>query len=235
MTGASSGIGLATAEYLLDQGWCVALNSRGETDGLHEVLERHPRAFHIRGDVACDADCRTVVAAVLDRWCRIDGLVNNAGTTAFIDHADVDAVTGDVWRKILDVNVIGTWQMSTAALPALRESGAGAIVNMASVAGLRQVGSSLPYSVSKAAVVHMTGLLAKVVGPQVRVNAVAPGMIETPWTSDWAAARTLLNATAPLRRTGRPEEVAELVEFLLTAAYVTGETVSIDGGMKLVL
>ncbi|WP_395695220.1 SDR family NAD(P)-dependent oxidoreductase [Nocardioides sp.] len=235
VTGASSGIGLATAQHLLDTGWRVALSSRGETDELRDLLARCPDAIHVRGDVASEEDCREVVSTVLDRWGRLDGLVNNAGTTAFIDHADVHAVTGDVWRRILDVNVVGTWQMSVAALDALRATGSGAIVNVASVAGLRPVGSSLPYAVSKAAVVHMTGLLAKVVGPEVRVNAIAPGMIETPWTSQWSAAREFLSANTPLRRTGEPDEVAELAAFLLTAGYITGETVSIDGGMKLIL
>jgi ketoreductase RED2 len=235
VTGASSGIGLATAERLLADGWAVTLTSRGSSESLDAVLEQFPESMHVPADVASEPDCRSVVAATAQRWGRIDGLVNNAGTTAFIDHSDIDAVTGEVWRRILDVNVVGTWQMTAAALPLLTSSGRGSIVNMASVAGLRPVGSSLPYAVSKAAVVHMTGLLAKAVGPQVRVNAIAPGMIETPWTQSWDAAREYLTASTPLRRTGEPVDVAQVVQFLLDATYVTGETVSVDGGMKLIL
>lgn len=235
VTGASSGIGLATAERLLATGWAVALTSRNPSPSVDQVLERFPDSLHVRGDVASEPDCRSVVAATAERWGRIDGLVNNAGTTAFIDHADIDSVTGEVWRRILDVNVVGTWQMTAAALPLLAASGQGSVVNMASVAGLRPVGSSLPYAVSKAAIVHMTGLLAKAVGPQVRVNAIAPGMIETPWTESWDDARTYLTASTPLRRTGEPGDIAEVVGFLLDATYVTGETISVDGGMKLIL
>jgi ketoreductase RED2 len=235
VTGASSGIGLATAQRLLADGWAVTLTSRGVSPTLEELLGKFPESMHVPGDVASEEDCRSVVAATAQRWGRVDGLVNNAGTTAFIEHSDIDAVTGEVWRRILDVNVIGTWQMTAAALPLLASSGGGSVVNMASVAGLRPVGSSLPYAVSKAAVVHMTGLLAKAVGPHVRVNAIAPGMIETPWTESWDAAREYLTASTPLRRTGVPGDVAEVVQFLLEAAYVTGETVSVDGGMKLIL
>jgi ketoreductase RED2 len=158
--------------------------------------------------------------------------VNNAGTTALIPHHDVQAATVDVWRRIFEVNVFGTWAMSVAALPALREAG-GAIVNVASVAGIRPTGSSIPYAASKAALNHMTVLLAKVVGPEVRVNAVAPGLVDTPWTEDWDFVREVVQQVAPLQRSGRPEDVAEVVVALARAAYVTGQVVVVDGGLSI--
>jgi ketoreductase RED2 len=158
--------------------------------------------------------------------------VNNAGTTALIPHHDLEAATVDTWRRIFEVNVFGTWAMSVAAMPALREA-TGSIVNVASVAGVRPTGSSIPYAASKAALNHMTRLVAKVVGPQVRVNAVAPGLVDTPWTADWDFVREVVQQAAPLRRSGRPEDVAEVVVSLARSAYVTGQVVVVDGGLSL--
>ena len=170
-----------------------------------------------------------LVAAALERWGRLDTLVNNAGTTAVIPHHDVAAASVDVWRRIFEVNVFGTWAMTVAALPALREAH-GSVVNVASVAGVRPTGSSIPYAASKAALNHMTVLLAKVVGPEVRVNAVAPGLVDTPWTADWDVVREVVSQVAPLKRSGQPEDVAEVILALARAGYVTGQVVVIDGG-----
>jgi len=127
------------------------------------------------------------------------------------------------------VNVFGTWAMSVAAMEALRES-QGSIVNITSIAGVRPTGSSIPYAASKAALNHLTVLLAKVVGPDVRVNAVAPGLVDTPWTKDWDFAREVIRQVAPLKRSGQPDDVAEVVLALTRAAYVTGQVVCVDGG-----
>jgi ketoreductase RED2 len=148
-----------------------------------------------------------------------------------IPHHDVQAASVDVWRRIFEVNVFGTWAMSVAALPALREAG-GSIVNVASVAGVRPTGSSIPYAASKAAVNHMTVLLAKVVGPEVRVNAVAPGLVDTPWTEEWDVVREVVRQVAPLKRSGQPDDIAEVIVALAQAAYVTGQVVVIDGGLS---
>jgi ketoreductase RED2 len=173
-----------------------------------------------------------MVEAALARWGRIDTLVNNAGTTAVIPHQDLETASVDVWRRIFEVNVFGTWSMSLAALPALREA-RGSVVNVASVAGLRPTGSSIPYAASKAALNHLTVLLAKVVGPEVRVNAVAPGLIDTPWTEDWDLVRQAVQEATPLKRTGQPEDVAEVVLSLARFSYVTGQIVAIDGGLTI--
>ena len=149
-----------------------------------------------------------------------------------IPHHDLQAASIDVWRRIFEVNVFGTWAMSVAAMPALREA-RGAIVNVASVAGVRPTGSSVPYAASKAALNHLTVLLAKVVGPEVRVNAVAPGLVDTPWTADWDVVREVVRQVAPLRRSGLPDDVAEMVVALARAAYVTGQVVVVDGGLSI--
>ena len=232
MTGSSSGIGAATAHAFADAGASVLVNSARSVAEGEAVAASLSDALYVQGDIT-DADVpERLVAAALDRWGRLDTLVNNAGTTALIPHQDLEAASVDVWRRIFEVNVFGTWAMSVAAMPALRESH-GSIVNVASVAGVRPTGSSVPYAASKAALNHMTVLLAKVVGPEVRVNAVAPGLVDTPWTQHWDVVRQVVRQVAPLKRSGQPEDVAEVVLALAQAAYVTGQVVVIDGGLSL--
>jgi ketoreductase RED2 len=235
VTGSTSGIGLAIARQCIASGWATVVNSRSSREAGEKLVAGLDHAIYVQGDVSRAEDCSAIVAAALNRWDRIDALVNNAATTSVIPHADIDAVDAAVWRRILDVNVIGTWQMTAAALPALRRAQPGSVVNIASVAGLRPVGSSVPYAVSKAGVIHMTRLLAKALGPAVLVNAIAPGMIETPWTADWSQVRELIQGQTPLHRTGEPDEVAELCDWLLNVRYMTGECVALDGGMGLTL
>ena len=232
VTGSSSGIGAATAHAFADAGASVLVNSARSVAEGEAVAAWLSDALFVQGDIT-DADVpERLVAAALDRWGRLDTLVNNAGTTALIPHQDLEAASVDVWRRIFEVNVFGTWAMSVAAMPALRESH-GSIVNVASVAGVRPTGSSVPYAASKAALNHMTVLLAKVVGPEVRVNAVAPGLVDTPWTQHWDVVRQVVRQVAPLKRSGQPEDVAEVVLALAQAAYVTGQVVVIDGGLSL--
>lgn len=232
VTGSSSGIGAATARAFAAAGAAVLVNSaRSVTEG-EAVAASLPDAHYVQGDITEAGVPERLVAAALDRWGRLDTLVNNAGTTALIPHHDLEAASVDVWRRIFEVNVFGTWAMSVAAMPALREVH-GSIVNVASVAGVRPTGSSVPYAASKAALNHMTVLLAKVVGPEVRVNAVAPGLVDTPWTEDWDVVREVVRQVAPLKRSGQPEDVAEVVLALAQAAYVTGQVVVIDGGLSL--
>lgn len=233
VTGSTSGIGLAIAERCLASGWRVVLNSRTSEETGEAIASELSNAVYVRGDVAIEGDCHRLVEAALSTWGRLDALVNNAGVTEFIPLGDIEAVTPDIWRRILDVNVIGTWQLITAALPLLRAAAPGRIVNMASIAGIRPVGSSVPYSVSKAALVQMTALLGKALGPDVIVNAVAPGLIDTPWTAPWTEAREDIPNVAPLGRLGLSIEVAHLCEHLLNTTYTTGECISIDGGLRL--
>jgi ketoreductase RED2 len=232
VTGSSSGIGAATARAFAAAGAALVVNSSRSVAEGEAVAASLPDAAYVQGDITDPAFPEQFVNAALERWGRLDTLVNNAGTTALIPHHDVEAASVDVWRRIFEVNVFGSWAMTVAALPALREAH-GSVVNVASVAGVRPTGSSIPYAASKAALNHMTVLLAKVVGPEVRVNAVAPGLVDTPWTDDWDVAREVVRQVAPLKRSGRPEDVAEVILALAGAAYVTGQVVVVDGGLSL--
>jgi len=234
VTGSSSGIGAAVARAFADQGAGVLINSAHSVAEGEAVAAALPDACYVQGDITDPETPPRLVAAALERWGRLDVLVNNAGTTATIPHHDLEAATVDVWRRIFEVNVFGTWAMTVAALPALRQA-SGSVVTVASLAGVRPTGSSIPYAASKAALNHMTVLLAKVVGPEVRVNAVAPGLIDTPWTADWDDLRQGVQAMAPLKRVGRPEDVAEIIVALARSSYVTGQVVGVDGGMSIVL
>ncbi len=233
VTGSSSGIGEALARALAASGVSVVVNSATSVAAGKAVAASLPDAVYEQADIADDDACRSLVAAATRRFGRLDILVNNAGTTKVIPHADLDAVTDEVWRDIFEVNVLGTWHMIRAAVPALRDSGSGSILNITSLAGERPVGSSIPYAVSKAGLNHLTLLLAKALGPQIRVNAVAPGLIDTPWTASWDAMREAVRAQAPLRRSGAPADVAGAVLGLLQSDYVTGQVLTVDGGLAL--
>jgi ketoreductase RED2 len=233
VTGSSSGIGEAAARAFAAEGCRVVVNSSSSVEAGEKVAAALPDAIYVQGDVSREADCDALVAAAIERWGRLDVLVNNAGTTKVIPHRDIQAAGEDVWRRILDVNVIGTWLMSRAAAKALAAGDGGSIINVSSVAGSRPSGSSIPYACSKAAVNHMTRLLAKVLGPEVRVNAVAPGLVDTPWTADWDTPKANTAKMAPLRRVGTVDDVAHVCVFLAQADYTTGEVVTSDGGVQL--
>ena len=164
---------------------------------------------------------------------RLDILVNNAGWTKVVAHDDLDGLTDDVLLKTFEVNVFGTWWLTKAALPHLRSSPDPNVVMVTSVAGIRPIGSSIAYAMSKAALNHLTRLLAKSYGP-VRVNAVAPGLVETPWTADWDAMHAGVAAIAPLHRSATPADCAEAIVSMLRNPYVTGHVLIVDGGTSLV-
>lgn len=233
VTGSSSGIGEATARMLAAAGAVVVVNSSTSVAAGQALAAELPGASYVQADVADETQAQELVAATVARHGGLDILINNAGTTAVIPHPDLTAATPDVWRRIFGVNVIGTWQVTVAAVEHLKKSGDGTIVNVSSLAGHRAVGSSIPYAASKAALSHMTILLANVLGPGIRVNAVAPGLVDTPWTADWGDVRAFVTAQAPLGRSGRPGDIAEVIVSLVTARYVTGEVVLVDGGMHL--
>ena len=233
VTGSSSGIGEATARRFAAAGASVVINSCSNPGAGERIAAELGSAVHVQADIANDGDVERLIAATLKAFGRLDVLVNNAGTTEVIAHRDLERADLSVWRRIFEVNVFGTWAISVAAMDALREHN-GAIVNVSSIAGLRPTGSSIPYAASKAAVNHMTLLLAKVVGPEVRVNAVAPGLVDTPWTQDWDEIRSFVSAVSPMRRSGQPLDVADVVVALATAPFVTGQVVAVDGGLSLV-
>ncbi|MFF2197918.1 SDR family NAD(P)-dependent oxidoreductase [Streptomyces sp. NPDC058157] len=238
VTGSSSGIGAAVAERLAAEGIRVVVNSARSAEAGKALAARLPDAVYVQGDVSDAEDARRIVRAATDAYGRLDVLVNNAGVTRFIPLGDLEAADARAWREIFDVNVIGAWQMITAAAPHLKASGAGSVVNISSVSATRALGSSVPYAVSKAAVNHMTRLLAAQLGPSVRVNAVAPGLIDTPWYDGaeevWESSREWITENTPLRRVGTPQDVAEATLYLVNAAYTTGDVLTVDGGRHVV-
>ncbi|MGW1344775.1 SDR family NAD(P)-dependent oxidoreductase [Kribbella sp. NPDC002412] len=231
VTGSASGIGAATAQRLAADGMTVAVHSRSSRD-VGTALARELNGSYFQADLADDAEAAGLVPRVLAEYGRLDVLVNNAGISWPVPHADLEALTADDWRRLLDVNLIAPWLLCTAAVPALRESG-GCIVNVTSHAGVRPKGSSIGYAASKAALNHMTKLLAAALGPAVRVNAVAPGLVDTPLTASWTDAQELWKTTSPMRRAAQPSDVADLISALVHNTYVTGEVVLLDGGLNL--
>lgn len=232
VTGSSSGIGEGIARLFAAEGACVVVNSSSSVEAGEKLASELADGLYVRADVSQETEARALVEATLERFGRLDVLVNNAGTTRVIPHHDLDAVTDDDWARILNVNLVGTWYVTRAAVPALEES-RGSVLNITSVAGVRPTGSSIPYAVSKAALNHLTRLLANVLGPEIRVNAVAPGLIDTPWTADWDAIRAAVRERAPLRRSGTPEDVARAALLLTLSPYTTGEVLLADGGINL--
>ncbi len=233
VTGSTSGIGRGIALMLGNLGAKVVLNSTTSVEAGISMTKEIKDSIYIQGDISKPQDVEKIINDTLDHFGGIDILVNNAGITRLIDHKDIEGASVDVWKSIFEVNVFGTWDMILKTYKHLEESSSGVIINVSSIAGLRPTGSSIPYATSKAAVVHMTKLLAKALGPKVRVNAVAPGLIETPWTQDWDFAKQIVSQQAPLKRPGTPEDVAEIVVGLINSKYLTGEVVLVDGGWNL--
>jgi ketoreductase RED2 len=233
ITGSTSGIGETTARRFAALGATVVLNSSTSVEAGLALASELPGASYVQADIADELEARQLVEQVIQRHGGLDILVNNAGTTQVIPHDDLEAASPEVWRRIFDVNVIGTWQLTVSAVPHLRATGRGQVINVSSLAGERPTGSSIPYACSKAALSHMTRLLANTLGPDIRVNAVAPGLVDTPWTADWDLVRSFVSAQSPLKRTATPDDVAEVILGLARSNYVTGEVVLIDGGLHL--
>jgi NAD(P)-dependent dehydrogenase (short-subunit alcohol dehydrogenase family) len=230
VTGSTSGIGEATARRFAADGMTVVVHSRSSRDaGL--ALASELGGTYLQADWSRDEEAAALVPAVLAEFGRLDVLVNNAGISWPVPHAELDGLSAADWRRLLEVNLIAPWLLCTAALPALRAS-RGAIVNVTSHAGVRPKGSSIAYAATKAALNHVTKLLAAALGPEVRVNAVAPGLVDTPMTADWTEAQTLWK-TAPMGRAAQPADVADLIATIAGHGYLTGEVIMLDGGLNL--
>jgi NAD(P)-dependent dehydrogenase (short-subunit alcohol dehydrogenase family) len=237
VTGSTSGIGAAIARRLARDGYKVALHGRRSADVGHAMAAELPGASYHQADLADEAATRDLVAAVVQQHGRLDVLVNNAGEAIRIPHADLKAATPAVWRRMLDINLIAPWMLIAEAETALRKSAEqgrpASIVNIGTHAAVRPKGASIPYAAAKAALHHTTRLLALTLGPAIRVNCVAPGLVDTPMSTGWEAAYELWNTKSPMRRPARPEDIADLVAALCANDYVTGEIVIADGGLNL--
>lgn len=233
VTGSSSGIGEAIARQLADLGASVVVNSASSVAaGTAVAGSLGNDSVYMQGDIAKKNDCARLINDTVAKFGKLDILVNNAGWTTPIPHHDIEALTDEIFMKTFEVNVYGTWWLSKMAVPHLKKADDGNIVNVTSIAGVRQVGSSMAYSMTKAALNQMTKLMAKSCWP-VRVNAVAPGLIATPWTSDWGPMHEAVQKVAPLKRSGTPEDCAEATVALLRSTYVTGQIFVVDGGLTL--
>jgi NAD(P)-dependent dehydrogenase (short-subunit alcohol dehydrogenase family) len=237
ITGGVSGIGLATARRLLESGWKVAAVDRDEKAlaSLRKELGDRPDVFIAALDVTDESAVDATVAKAAQALGRLHGVVNSAGIAADIPALDTPA---DLFRKILDVNVVGTFLVARAGARLMKDSGGGAIVNISSIAGVRGSKGRSAYGASKGAVIVLTQVLANDLGRyNIRVNAVAPGPVDTPMVQalHTASDRALWTRYLPLRRYGKPEEIASVIEFLLDgtkSSYVTGEIVAVDGGFR---
>ncbi len=232
VTGSASGIGAEIARRLAAEGAHVVVNARASVEAGRAVSAEVGGSFE-QADVSDPEAARALVARVVEAHGRLDVLINNAGTTEKIPHADLAAATPEVWARLYATNVIAPWVLVTAAEAALRAAAPGCVVNIGSLAGVRPVGSSVPYAASKAALHHSSALLAATLGPAVRVNVVAPGLVDTPWTADWAAERGTVEALAPMRRSAQPGDVAEIVLAVVRSDYLTGQVLVVDGGLGL--
>jgi ketoreductase RED2 len=235
VTGSSSGIGEATAHRLSQLGCKVVVNSASSVEAGQAVSEALPNeSIYVQADISDKAQGQALLDATIAKFGRLDYLINNAGWTTRIAHHDLDALTDEIFERTFQVNVFGTWWLTKAAIPLLRASDDPCVVNVTSIAGLRPAGSSMAYSMTKAALNQMTLLLAKSYGP-IRVNAVAPGLVATPWTSEWDDQHAAIAAISPLKRSATPDDCAEAVLGLLRNKYTTGEIFVVDGGTTLVL
>lgn len=244
VTGSSSGVGAACVEQLAGRGWNVVVNFSRSEGPAKEVARRCEaaggKALLVKADVAEDGECRRLVEETMVRFGRIDALVNNAGTTKFVDHADLDGLDKADFLHIYSVNTVGAFQMTRAAEPHLRAAGHAAVVNVASIAGIRGIGSSIAYAASKGAMITMTKSLARVLGPEIRVNAVCPGFIQGEWLrqgmgeTTYDRSKAFLEKATPLKLTATADTVAEaILQLIEGCSLITGETLILDGGHHL--
>ncbi|MBS0448987.1 MAG: SDR family oxidoreductase [Proteobacteria bacterium] len=247
ITGSGTGVGAASAIALARRGWNVVVNyskseaeARATASACSEAgASAGVETLVLRGDVASDADCRALAQAAVERWGRLDALVNNAGITSFAGPTNWDAIDAETFQRIVGVNALGSFQMIRACAPYLKAQH-GAIVNVSSIAGALGIGSSVAYVASKGALNSMTLYFARALAPDVRVNAVCPGMITTRWFRDglgdegFAKVQAGYEAMAPLATACSADDVADAVVWLVDGARtVTGELLMLDGGVHL--
>lgn len=248
ITGASSGVGAAVAIKLAKLGVNVAVNYNSSQTGAEAVVDHvvHEgvQGIALQGDVSQEKDCRRMVSETIEKFGRLDILINNAGTTTFVPHHDLEGLTEEIWHQALGVNLMGAFFMTRAAAPYLREAGSGVVVMTSSIASLTANGSSIAYCASKAGMNSLTKTLAKTLGKDgIRVNAVLPGLIDGDWAfNTWGGGNDqqydelkahFLEQT-PLGHVVTPDDVADaILSFVTGSRYVTGQLLTLDGGFTL--
>lgn len=240
VTGGGTGIGAAVVRRLASRGVRCVVNYASSRDEAGAVAAE-TGGVAVRGDVADDADCRALAREAVERWGRLDFLVNNAGRTKFANHEDLEALEADDFLDLYRVNTVSAFQMIRACAPAMRDGDMGAVVNVASVAGVFGIGSSVAYACTKGAMITLTKSLARVLAPAIRVNAVAPGYVGTGWfekrlgEEGFARLNERIAGAVPMGFACGPDDVAGPIVNLLDPASraITGEVTLIDAGAHL--
>ena len=237
ITGGGTGIGRATALLFAREGADVAVNySRSKDDAeatATDIRNLGRKGIAVQADVSDDTAVRRMVDRVVDELGRLDILVNNAGITRFVPLTDLEGLTDEDWDRIIAVNLKGTFYCSRAAIPKMKANGGGQIVNTASIAGLIGQGSSIAYCASKAAVICLTQSLAVTQAPDIRVNAVSPGIVDTRWVAGQEEFLAMNREATPLKRVSTPDDVADTIFGLVSSGMVTGQNLVVDGGKTL--
>jgi len=235
VTGAGTGIGRAVSLLFAVEGAAVVVNySRSQAEAEEvaaEIQSSGGRAFPCRADVTSEPEVKAMIDAAASRWGRLDILVNNAGWSTRIPHHQLEDLTDEIWNRTLDTNLRGAFYCVRAALPLLRQNPGGSIVNIASAAAFHGAGSSIVYGAAKAGVVTMTRSLARALAPDIRVNAVCPGLVHTRFANWPPEAFERGKQVTPIGRLVTVEEVAQAVLFLADATGLTGEAIIVDGGL----
>ncbi|MCB0685751.1 MAG: SDR family oxidoreductase [Saprospiraceae bacterium] len=241
VTGSATGVGSSSAKLLAKQGWNVLVNYTKSKDEAEETAKQciayGAEVIVFQGDVSEDAVCRSMVQEVIDQWGRLDGLVNNAGTTRFCALNNLEGLNEDDFHYLYQVNLVSAFQMSRAAAPFLKAS-RGSIVNVSSIAGINGSGSSIAYACSKGAMITLTHSLAHALAPEIRVNAICPGFIQGRWTrnflkENYEKINQNFAQASSLEVTALPEDIAEGIVYFITGAKLsTGEIRTIDAGFS---
>ena len=245
VTGSSSGVGAATARLLASKGCHVLVNYAHNKSGAEATAEACQalgvETLVCQADVSDDLACRSMADQAMAKWGKINALVNNAGTTKFNPHHQLDGLEKADFFHLYGVNVVGPYQMIRAAEAGMRAAGEASVVNVASIAGVQGIGSSVAYAASKGALLTMTRSLARVMGPEIRINAVCPGFIQGEWLEaglgqeNYQRTMAALEARAPLKKTCTAESVADvIVAFIAGLGIITGEHIILDGGAHLI-
>jgi 3-oxoacyl-[acyl-carrier protein] reductase len=237
ITGGGTGIGRGIGLSFAREGTGVVVNySRSEKEAnttVQEIRDLGVPSLAIKADVSQDAQVRAMVDKVMKECGRLDILVNSAGTTTFVNAADLEGLTEEMWDRTLAVNLKGTFFCCRAVVPAMKSNDGGSIINISSIAGPTGIGSSMAYSASKAGVICLTKSLARTLAPEIRVNTIAPGFVDTRWTADWPEFKKMHEEATPMKRVAQPADIAVAALYLVHSDFVTGQVITVDGGKSM--